>query len=84
MQRKPRILTEKAKRAMARMTEIAAASCKRDGMDWLPTIQPGTPQWSAWKNWRKEHDLTNDLMERLEGHDLSVFTVCSEYPPVGE
>ncbi len=76
-------LTLKAQKAMALMDEISMERRKREGRNWLPTIKPGTPEWAAWKNWRKENELSTGYMDRIERMVDASFTVCQEFPPVG-
>ena len=43
----------------------------------LPAIEPDTPRWRAWREWRVRHGLSVKIMDRREQ-----FTVPLEWPPV--
>ncbi|MDA7949714.1 MAG: hypothetical protein MPJ78_19865 [Hyphomicrobiaceae bacterium] len=42
----------------------------------LPVVVRASPEWRAWRQWRKDHGLPTALMERAER-----FTVPLAWPP---
>ena len=43
----------------------------------LPTVERGSPEWTAWRQWRKDHGESVGFMDRLDR-----WTVPTAYPPI--
>lgn len=77
---------EKTKRKEETYSQLALAHARAKGLGgrnqpYLPTIKPGSPEWSAWQRYFNEHlGFQPYAMTRIEGDDGKEFTVPANWP----